>query len=81
MKNTQEILLQENGFTVSVIYNYEEEKGYYAETGNPYTWVEGTMEVDIRWVYFSFMDKITKIKGSELTKTQQDFIISKLQYE
>ena len=57
MTNRNETILDENGFELNVNYDYERTEGYYAEIGNPSTWVESTIYTELKIVEIVFSHK------------------------
>lgn len=75
--NTETITDDDIEYTVS--YEYDEEKGFYAELGNPSTWVQPTVFTKLTSVEVEVFKK--KIDVLPLLTTQQRYsIIDKLTY-
>lgn len=79
MKHRTEIITV-NDIDIAISYDFEEEKGYYAETGNPYTWVFPTLSVELTNAEILILDKMIDILPL-LTEKQIDKIKSCLKCE
>ena len=61
MKHKTQLITDNNGNELHISYDYEEEKGYYAEPGNPSTWVYPTVEIDVTKIEIFIFDKLIDI--------------------
>jgi len=82
MKNSEETILDENGFEILVNYDYELDYAYHAEIGNPATFVPASVDdSSIKINSFEIVIGGTGIDiVSQLDKRQIDFIKTKLKY-
>ena len=80
MKHNSQMITDNHGNVLLVGFNYEIEQGYYAENGNPGTFVESTVETELTNVELMVAGKATDVLPL-LTKNQIKFIISKLTYQ
>ncbi len=82
MKNSVETIVDDNGIEVLVDYDYELNEAYYAEIGNPATFVPASVDdSSIKINSFEIVIGGTGIDiVSQLDKRQIDFIKPKLKY-
>lgn len=80
MPSNIETIVDDNGISILVDYSWEDEKGFCAEVGNPNTYVQPTIETELREVEIIINGEGISIL-KHLSESQKDYIISKLNYE
>jgi len=80
MKKNAETISDDNGVELLIGYQYEAEKDYYEEPGNPFTLVKGMVYTELTSV-----EVVIKGKGidilPQLNDRQKEYIICQLTYE
>lgn len=80
MKNDSQSIVDENGIEINVNFDYEKSEGYYEVPDNISSWVEESVEVDIKIV-----EIVIGGVGIDIThllnEKQINIIKSKLDYE
>lgn len=80
MKHNTEILLEDGGIELLVGYDYEESPSFYAEEGNPSTFVDALIYTELTSVEIVIAGRGIDILPT-MTETQKEKIISLLRYE
>lgn len=80
MQSNTELILEESGIEIIVVYEYEKTDGYYEETENANTYVPPSILTELKSV-----EVVIKSKGIDIlpsmNEKQKEHIISLLSYE